>query len=347
MSSSTRSKSSNSIPTVENNFKRLSNIYPIRKSTSKQLEEINLTKRPFSPVSLQSDNILSASINNSPVHNDYKFLFILFFLSNLWSLLFTSLPVIMDIPPDLYSKYKDWYTGNDIMRLLDPVGNLLINFYIFMNSGIFNGLISTTLIETTIERKKEKFIIIFIFIFGIACAQQGAAFHSASNMFKNSMQSIPELDDVENDIYFWMRTVWEHGISHYMYAIGLSIMHFSILASFRHHETNTTQSNKMSNFYLVIGAVTYACLMTTVAADFPWGLATGLSYMFIYGILGVGGYSFHLYHTGQVVNMFQLGKGRPVIQWYLLSYTLSIIFVFLYVLTVGGFIQLNQTNLVK
>lgn len=219
-----------------------------------------------------------------------------------------------------------------------------------MNSGIFNNLTSTTLIEKSkIERKKEKIAIILIFLFGIACSQQGAAFHSASNMFKNSMKSIPEenRDDIESDIYFWMRTVWEHDVSHYMYAIGLTIMHIGILASYRHHESNSIDSNKWTNFYLVVAAFSYASLMAGVAADFPWGLATGLSYLFIYGLLCVGGYSYYLYHTGLVKNIFQLGKGRPVLQFYLLSYILGIICIFLYVLTVGGFYQLNQTNLIK
>ena len=31
-------------------------------------------------------------------------------------------------------------------------------------------------------------------------------------MFKNSVESIEHDDTIVNDVYFWMRTVWEHGM---------------------------------------------------------------------------------------------------------------------------------------
>lgn len=55
---------------------------------------------------------------------------------------------------------------------------------------------------------------------------QGAAFHSASNMFKAAVNSIAEVhdDDIVMDTKYWMRTVWEHIVSHYIYGGGLCVL---------------------------------------------------------------------------------------------------------------------------
>lgn len=94
----------NIIASVENKVKRPS-AKITRKSTAEQLEHMNLARKSVNPLSVENDTINLEIIN--PVHNDYKFLFLLFFLSNLWSVLFTFLPVIIEIPPDnIYSKHK-------------------------------------------------------------------------------------------------------------------------------------------------------------------------------------------------------------------------------------------------
>lgn len=45
-------------------------------------------------------------------------------------------------------------------------------------------------------------------------------------MFKHSLQTVmstphdPAIDDTLNAVYDWMRNVWEHLVSHYLYAAG-------------------------------------------------------------------------------------------------------------------------------
>lgn len=64
------------------------------------------------------------------------------------------------------------------------------------------------------------------FMFYGALYVQGAAFHSASTMFKTSVKSIAELHDdaVVTDVSYWMRTVWEHIVSHYIYGGALAVL---------------------------------------------------------------------------------------------------------------------------
>ena len=46
----------------------------------------------------------------------------LIFISNLWLLIMTSIPVAVNIPPDdYYNNHPGWYTGNDVMRFLEPI----------------------------------------------------------------------------------------------------------------------------------------------------------------------------------------------------------------------------------
>jgi hypothetical protein len=42
----------------------------------------------------------------------------LFIASNLWTILMTFLPVLLDLNDTLYRPHPGWYTGDDIIRLL-------------------------------------------------------------------------------------------------------------------------------------------------------------------------------------------------------------------------------------
>jgi hypothetical protein len=54
-------------------------------------------------------------------HVDYQRVFALFLASNLWTLVMTAFPVLVDLPENLYKKHYGWYVGNDIVRLLEPI----------------------------------------------------------------------------------------------------------------------------------------------------------------------------------------------------------------------------------
>lgn len=277
----------------------------------------------------------------------------LFLFTNLWTLLLTVVPVLISIPSNEYYRgHPNWYTGNDIIRLIEPIGGLPLNFYIFWNSNILSKRYKTQL----------DYIIIFLFFFGAAIYQQGAGFHSASNMYQNAVSQIldntTKNDDTINllsDLYYWMRTIWEHNISHYLYASGYAIMSFCHAFAYQYHTvylpsliisvdiSPTSDSilyEEYTNRYYYIGKMnqriwillyitsfTFALLVASVAIEFPEGLIVGLLYTCLYGICGIGAAIFSQYHIdGSRMDEFGNIIGSPSLVAKLKDYFLRFIF---------------------
>lgn len=152
-------------------------------------------------------------------------------LSTLWTLILTVIPVLTSLPPDdYYLPERKWYSGGDVMRFVEPVGGLLLNCIVLYQAPIFHipSFAPPSKQWDGIIALPQHWILLSIFALSLAIYQQGAGFHSASNMFKNALQTIidSEGDDTVYDnllhkLYFYMRTVWEHDVSHYLYAVGL------------------------------------------------------------------------------------------------------------------------------
>jgi len=133
----------------------------------------------------------------------------LFLVNSAWTLLMTFLPVLVDFPQIRFqSPDIEWYNGNDIVRLLEPIVALPLNFWILHSSGIFQRRFHT--------RSFEPFASVSIFMVGAAIYEQGAGFHSSSNMFKHPTEALmkqhPEVPGLR-DLYKWMRDCWEHEVS--------------------------------------------------------------------------------------------------------------------------------------
>lgn len=225
----------------------------------------------------------------------YFYIFSSFLLTSIWTLCLTVIPVFSDVPPNnYYSGHPYWYGGNDVIRFIEPVGGLSLQFLILLNSGIFEK-----------PSSYEKYFTIFIFMIAGSIYVQGAGFHSASVMFKHSIGTLQEIknDDLVQEIAFWMRNIWEHLISHYMYACGSAFMSFTQLLAYRNH----TMSNEIYNYIdsdtnapsydmntitwtiFTIAFLIYGLLIASVAAQFPSGCIVGLVYTIFYGLIFVGG----------------------------------------------------------
>lgn len=143
-------------------------------------------------------------------HEKLKNILLLAIFANLWTFVMTVIPVGTDLPPDnYYANHPNWYTGDDVVRYLEPALGFPMNYAIIYWYECRGASLSFP------------FALLFMF-FGTIYVQ-GAAFHSASVMYKNSLRSVmaEHDDDVVRDNYYWIRTVWEHEVSHYMYGIGL------------------------------------------------------------------------------------------------------------------------------
>jgi len=142
---------------------------------------------------------------------------------------------------DLHPEYYGWYRGGDIVRFAEPMLGLLFSFWIFHTSGILNYDPRTTSFNQAIT---------MVYMFGVTLYLQGGAFHSASNMFKhgvdmflddyipissiNTPEEVAQREYME-DFRYWMRTVWQHIVSHYIYAVGAVIMQVCVVVAYRNH----------------------------------------------------------------------------------------------------------------
>ena len=71
-----------------------------------------------------------------------RWILLYFLIANIWTFVLTSIPVLTNTGPDnYYAHHPDWYTGDDVIRFIEPVGGLLINFFILYRSGIFKEVI--------------------------------------------------------------------------------------------------------------------------------------------------------------------------------------------------------------
>jgi hypothetical protein len=257
--------------------------------------------------------------------NPHRGTIYLFLASYLWTLILTGVPLAFTVGPvTYYANHPDWYTGDDVMRFLEPVGGMLFNFMILYKSGVFKKELDWT--ET---------VWVMMFFLGAALYEQGAGFHSASNMFKNAMQTIDYDDRDMTDLYFWMRTIWEHIISHYIYAVGYAIMTAVQCYLYREYKSPQNGLDCISKVLLVLASLTFALLIAGVAADFQSGLIVAIVYLVLYGFCVVGGYVFYVYHYLNDKTVAVFGS-RPILHHFLLSYVIAFVLVILYIASVGG-----------
>jgi hypothetical protein len=131
-----------------------------------------------------------------------------FLLANLITMFFTIIPVLVELP-DIYLGVdkRDWYGIDDLFRLAEPLLVAPVQFLILIES---------------LEYTKTKVLITIWFAIGMGIYQQGAGFHSASNMIKHAIESVRNIPGavdrypIIEEIFDWTRDVWQHIISHYM-----------------------------------------------------------------------------------------------------------------------------------
>ena len=252
------------------------------------------------------------------------------FVTTLWTLFLVSVPVITEVGPDnYYADHPGWYTGNDVMRFIEPVGGLMLNFLIFYKSGIMKP-----------KMTRNEVACVTAFIFAASLYVQGAGFHSAAITFKNSLERVADdqYDDNEyGPLHFYMRTVWEHGASHYIYAAGYALMQAAQLYAYREVRYPEGSVTVFTKALLAGSGTLLGLLLLGVALQFPSGTIVGFIYLVLYGLFTVGGYHFYLYvYKGERKVLTDFGH-LLVLHHFLLGYVLSFCALVLWLIVVGGF----------
>ena len=170
---------------------------------------------------------LSSSVKKRMEISRRQVIYTLLF-SNLWVLLMTTIPVLANNPHQI----NQFYNVNDIIRILEPGLTLMFQCTLVFLSGVFYAIEPSLTSLASSNHRRSMFILLF-FILSVYVYQQGAAFHSAANMFKHPVESLlvsitngptnTNTTSVEKELqatFVWMEVTWEHIISHYMYALG-------------------------------------------------------------------------------------------------------------------------------
>jgi len=270
-------------------------------------------------------------IDQYPLDSNVPYRTILFIIlfTVLWTLTLTFVPVFLDLPPNnYYAHHPNWFAGDDFMRFVEPVGGLPLNFLVFYRSGIFRHM-----------NARENVICLIIFLFGAALYEQGSGYHSAANMFKNALETIMTNDDPNSreygDLHYYMKTIWEHIVSHYIYAVGYAIMNFAQVYAYRNTKAPQLGLTRNGKILLTLSSLAYGVLLAGVAIDFPSGLIVGLLYTVLYGICGIGGYMYHQYRNVGDKGVIGFGN-RPVLHHFFFGNLWGFCFLIAWIGYAGG-----------
>ena len=144
---------------------------------------------------------------DNPSSININYIMGLILANNVWTIVMTFVPVFCKFSGDLHKSHPGWYGFADIIRFLEPIVALPLNFWILHASGIFQRHYEPRSIELATS--------VSIFMVGAAIYEQGAGFHSASTMYKHAAEQImvdhPEVPELK-DMYKWIRDVWEHEV---------------------------------------------------------------------------------------------------------------------------------------
>lgn len=197
-------------------------------------------------------------------NNDFKLLFVFFACNFFWTLIMTAIPVLVNLKPQNYYNPKgnlsptqgtnDWYSSSDVMRLVEPLIGLPFQLILLLCTGMFE------------QWHNDNFAKALILTWALSAAlyETGAGFHSASNMFKNALETYITDDEMKNyddnliPLYYYMRTVWEHNYAHYMYASGYAGMQICCCIAYSDKFQDTSSKFDIQTIcFLFIAAIIY------------------------------------------------------------------------------------------
>lgn len=289
--------------------------------------------------SAMGSNFSEAFIDQYPLDSTmpYRSILTLILVSNLWTLILTTIPIVTDLPPDNYYTYTNWYTGSDIIRLLEPIGGTVLNFIIFYRSGIFKH----------VDHNSHSRAAVLVFLLGLGIYSQGAGFHSASCMYKSAMESFDDDlvadNDKFKDLIYYARTIWEHIVSHYLYAIGMGIMNAAQTYAYRDTKAPQLGLTKTGKALMFASSLVYGVLIGGTAINFPSGIIVLLAYVVTVGFGVMGGYIFYEYYYKRDTSVLSLG-GRPVLHHFMLGYLWALIIIIAWIIAVGGIKTRTQAS---
>ncbi|CAG8545054.1 8159_t:CDS:2 [Acaulospora morrowiae] len=252
-----------------------------------------------------------------------KRIIILLIVAPIWTLSFTALPVLI----------KFHGIAADIYRFLEPIVSLPINYFILISAEVFTDQNNEN--APLFFNISERSFLNIWFLVGAAIYAQGAAMHATAIIAKHNIKDLitayPNITTqypAINDSYTYFQETIEHVIGHYIYAFGAALITCAHLFAYRHQHHYSLHST--SSFVgWILGGILYSFLLAGVAIEFPKGTIVGLAYVLVIGI------PLALYLLKKN-SLFSRGK-RLVLQSYLIGYTVALVIIVIWIISVHGF----------
>ena len=117
-----------------------------------------------------------------------------------------------------------------VVRFLEPFIAANLNLWALLESNVLLNLALPVA-----QRTSPPYGVLAAFIFSLSLYHCGAVMHTAAVMFKhpvsdfmavNSAACAPDGAAAITALHYWLRTVWEHNVGHYMYAVGGILVSF-------------------------------------------------------------------------------------------------------------------------
>lgn len=306
------------------------------RGNSRQVSLEAHAERVSSASSPPIDGMMGVSMSSA----EYRSVLVLFLTVTLWTLILTAIPILTTVGPDnYYPRHPGWFTGDDIIRFIEPIGGVPFNFVILYRSGIF---------ESNQPDARYAGACMFTFMVGAALCAQGGGYHSASNMFQNCLETLDLDDDGSKALFYYMRMFWQHQVSHYIYALGYLLMQAAQCWAFKNHEMVDVTVDAAAaeaaggrgglpgrdKALLLIAAAMHGLLIAGVSINFPSGLIVGLALIGIFGLAVLGGFMYFRWrHHGD--DRIAILGGRPIIHFFFLSNMFALVVILIWIAASG------------
>jgi hypothetical protein len=246
------------------------------------------------------DTLLMAETLHPPSRTELLFLSC---LSSTFFLIFILLPVII---PDRHTQFDFPRFGlNDLLRILDPFINFPILYLLFSSARPAPSKTLKILFALS--------SVLFIF---------GSTAHTMSTMLKHSIEQIrltggPPGMPAAEEAYDYTKDVWEHIISHYMYAAGIFFV--SVLIVIVHFRASYPPVPILRGWPLAYSGVLSGALYALVSTQLPYAPLIGIA-VFAFVTTTI---VFFLWKEGDLG--FRRCATRPIPQIYALGTALALI----------------------
>jgi hypothetical protein len=252
---------------------------------------------------------------------------------------FVLLPVVISLP---YLS-DPWLNAGDLWKIFDPLFTVPLFYFILdiaLQTDERSCVIETYRLNTSQSRYRLAFMIF------IAIYVEGHGIHTAATIFKDPLkylmtkqpQSAQQYPLIQQT-YSYIRDDWQHVYSHYIYligALGVSVLHMFSYRSLKHPRL----SGPLEWTLFWAASLLYGAMFAGIAVNFPYGFYATFGWLLVYAVPWCWWiWSQRVEPSDGIINgrngwkgrmLFQPGR-RLVPQFYILSYTIGLVIIFIYI----------------